>query len=44
VEDIAVNQQIMRELLERQKMKVVITSDGLEGFQAFKVFNPIHFK
>jgi CheY-like chemotaxis protein len=44
VEDIAVNQQIMRELLERQKMKVVITSDGLEGFEAFKVFNPIHLK
>jgi signal transduction histidine kinase/CheY-like chemotaxis protein len=36
VEDIAVNQQIMRELLERQKMKIVITSNGLEGFQAFK--------
>ena len=37
VEDIAVNQQIMREFVERQNMKVVSASNGLEGFYAFKV-------
>jgi signal transduction histidine kinase/DNA-binding response OmpR family regulator len=36
VEDLAVNQQIMSELLERQNIKVVITNNGFEGFQAFK--------